>query len=163
MSKKLEETFNLRSEEQEESHDLILSDEEYVSEEEPEEIQIHSKEMDDIYEQATKAHKETLDLAYSVDTKLAAGILGASSSFLDLALRASKSKIDNKLRYKKMEMDFQTRVERVKPVEVDGELIDQNKQEGELLSRNDVLSRIHEIMNKDIPEMLTQDKEDKDE
>ena len=151
MSKKLDETLNLRSMDEidlENSLEEITSEDlEYI--EETEEIKTHSKEMDEIYDTAMKAHKEILDLGYTVDTKYSGNILSTSATFLDLAIKASKSKVENKLKRIKMDMDVELKIEKSKPIEsVDGnEFIVEESEDAELTSRNEVLKKVHEIMN----------------
>lgn len=151
MSRKLEESLNLRSSDEldlENNLENITSEDlEYI--EETEEIKTHSKEMDEIYDTAMKAHKEILDLGYTVDTKYSGNILSTSATFLDLAIKASKSKVENKLKRIKMDTDVELKIEKSKPPEaIDGnEIIMDEEGDVELLSRNDVLRKVHEIMN----------------
>lgn len=166
MSKKLEETLNLRS----------MDDIEFVSDkleelseddmdsitDEYEEIKEHSDEMNKIHDAAIKAHKEILDLGYSVDTKYAGNILGTSATFLDIAIKASKSKVENKLKRIKMDMDMEIKTVRSPNSQtdliVDGEEVPQ--EEGQLLSRNDILQKMEEILKNDIPNLLSDDNSD---
>ena len=164
MSKKLEETLNLRSSDEIELEanleEITSEDLEYI--EETEEIKIHSKEMDEIYDTAMKAHKEILDLGYTVDTKYSGNILSTSATFLDLAIKASKSKVENKLKRIKMDMDVELKVEKTKAKEaIDGNeiIMDEDDVDVELLSRNDVLRKVHEIMNGTVQQLGNEDEE----
>lgn len=151
MSKKLEETLNLRSMDDidivsEKLGELTEEDIDNISDE-YEEIKEHSDEMNKIHDAAIKAHKEILDLGYSVDTKYAGNILSTSATFLDIAIKASKSKVENKLKRIKMDMDVELKTVKVTPSNdliVDGEEIPQ--EEGQLLSRNEVIQKMEEIL-----------------
>ena len=153
MSKKLEESLNLRSMEE-------INNLEKVSEElneidtdliknapEDKDMDEHVSEMNEIYDAALKAHKEIIDLGYSVDTKYAGNILSTSAKFLEIAISASTSKIDKKLRKVKLDNDASSKVIK-KDTTVDGqEIIEDTNQQGELLSRNDVLKKLEGILS----------------
>lgn len=153
MSKKLEESLNLRSMED-------INDLEKVSDELNEidtdliqdvpadkDMDEHVLEMNEIYDAALKAHKEIIDLGYSVDTKYAGNILSTSAKFLEIAISASTSKIDKKLRKVKLDNDASSKVIKKDTSTVDGqEIVEETNQQGELLSRNDVLKKLEGIL-----------------
>ena len=160
MSKKLDETLNLRSmdeinelEKISESLDDVDMDNINLEESKVDpDITEHVDEMNEVYQSAMKAHKEILDLGYSVDTKYAGNILSTSAKFLDIAISASSSKIDKKLKKLKMDMDaYGAKIAAKNSSEevtiVDGkEVVVSEEEGGELLNRNDILSKIDSIL-----------------
>lgn len=68
-------------------------------------IDTHESEMNDVIDQAMKAHKEILDLAFNVEIKHAGSIFMPAARMLELAVTASKSKADQKLKFLKLKMD----------------------------------------------------------
>lgn len=160
MSKKLDETLNLRSmdeinELEKISETLNEVDLENINTEESKvdpDINEHVTEMNEVYESAMKAHKEILDLGYSVDTKYAGNILSTSAKFLDIAISASSSKIDKKLKKLKMDMDaygakLSAKNNSDEATIIDGkEVVVSEEEGGELLNRNDILTKIDSIL-----------------
>lgn len=76
---------------------LITKDEEGV--------ETHEAEMNEVIDQAMKAHKEILDLAFNVEIKHAGSIFMPAARMLELAVTASKSKADQRLKTLKMRME----------------------------------------------------------
>lgn len=56
----------------------------------------HEKEMDNIIDAATQAHKDSMDLAFNMEPKNAASVLDSAAKMLELALKASQSKVEMK-------------------------------------------------------------------
>lgn len=65
----------------------------------------HESEMNEVIDQAMKAHKEILDLAFNVEIKHAGSIFMPAARMLELAVTASKSKADQKLKVLKLKME----------------------------------------------------------
>lgn len=65
----------------------------------------HEAEMNDVIDQAMKAHREILDLAFNVEIKHAGSIFMPAARMLELAVTASKSKADQKLKTLKLRME----------------------------------------------------------
>jgi hypothetical protein len=68
-------------------------------------VETHEAEMNDVIDQAMKAHKEILDLAFNVEIKHAGSIFMPAARMLELAVTASKSKADQKLKTLKLRME----------------------------------------------------------
>lgn len=72
---------------------------------EEEGIETHEAEMNEVIDQAMKAHKEILDLAFNVEIKHAGSIFMPAARMLELAVTASKSKADQRLKVLKLRME----------------------------------------------------------
>lgn len=119
-------------------------------------IHEHEKEMNEIYNIALKAHKDTILVGLTVDPKNASPGLSASTSYLDIALKASRSKVDKKmalLRMKTSLLNVPTKPKEVDPVsglEVDPDDAPEHVEGGVLMDRNKLLEEINSNTTKDV-------------
>lgn len=65
----------------------------------------HSGEMNEIYDEAMKAHRDLMDLAMNMEAKNAGSVAEPAATFLKIALDASKSKNDSKMRKLRLRLD----------------------------------------------------------
>jgi hypothetical protein len=97
----------------------------------------HEREMNDVYQQALKAHKEMLELGYNVESKYAGSIFEPAARFLEIAINASKSKSEQKLKTIKLRIEREKLDAELK--KTDEDVIDAVDVSGILLDRNDLL------------------------
>jgi hypothetical protein len=97
----------------------------------------HEREMNDVYQQALKAHKEMLELGYNVESKYAGSVFEPAARFLEIAINASKSKSEQKLKTIKLRMEREKLDADLK--KTDEEVIDAVDVSSVLLDRNDLL------------------------
>lgn len=120
MTKKLEELFNLPTEDDSNDKPIVeIQEEETVSEEQTKEITLTAMnnlekidsalpaikgleaadgEMDDIAEMAINSYRELMDLGMNVEARIANEILSSASNFLGHAITAKNAKINKKLK-----------------------------------------------------------------
>jgi hypothetical protein len=77
------------------------------SERDEEGTEVHCKEMDEVYRQALKAHKDMIDLGFNVEARHAGNIFEPAARFLEIAMNASKSKSEQKLKTLKVRISRQ--------------------------------------------------------
>lgn len=104
----------------------------------------HEREMNEIYTQALKAHKELLDLGFNIEAKHAGTIFEPAARFLETALTASKSKNEQKLKALKIRMDREKLDADLKKNVQEGELQDEPDVHSVLANRNDLLRDLKE-------------------
>jgi hypothetical protein len=120
--KKLEDVFNISSDEEEiESSDTeqneTVNEEETIQQAltnaknlEKELIDIkgfedHDEEMDELAKMAVTAHKDLLDLGMNVEIRHAGEIFSTSSTMLKIAVDAKNNKVEKKLKLLKLQLD----------------------------------------------------------
>jgi hypothetical protein len=116
--------------------DMMLDDESGISE--------HEREMNEIYTQALKTHKELIDLAFNIEAKHAGTIFEPAARFLETALTASKSKNEQKLKAIKLRMDREKLDADLKKNVQEGEIQDEPDIHSVLANRNDLLKDLKE-------------------
>jgi galactitol-specific phosphotransferase system IIB component len=107
-------------------------------------IKDHEKEMNEIYHQALKAHKELLDLGFNIEAKHAGTIFEPAARFLETAMNASKSKNDQKLKVLKLKMDREKLDNDLKKNVQEGELANTTEDPGFIADRNALLRDLRE-------------------
>lgn len=145
MTKKLNETFGFEEEDYSdiEPEVVIPSSTDEMTVESG--ITEHEHEMNEIHKIALKAHKDTLESGLSIDPKMSAALLTASTKYLDIALAASKSKVDKKLSLLKIKNPVIPQQQQIANIEENGEVIEG----GILCDRNKLLEDILEDTNTD--------------
>jgi hypothetical protein len=98
----------------------------------------HAQEMDEIYSQALKAHKEMLDLGYNVESRHAGNILEPAARFLEIAMNASKSKSEQKLKTLKLRLE-KRKIDHELGENVSNGMIDSNDPNSFIADRNELL------------------------
>lgn len=140
MTKKLNETFGFEEETYSDIEPEVVipsSDDEMTIESG---IIDHEREMDEIYKIALQAHRDTLTSGLSLDPKISGPNLSASTTYLDIALKASKSKVEKKLSLVKIKNPVvpQTQQQQQLQSENIGEVLEG----GVLCDRNKLLDKI---------------------
>ncbi len=97
----------------------------------------HEHEMNDVYQQALKAHKEMLELGYNVEARYAGSVFEPAARFLEIAINASRSKSEQKLKTIKLRLEREKLEADLKKNEDD--VIEAVDVSGVLLDRNDLL------------------------
>lgn len=105
----------------------------------------HDKEMDDLYDVAMSAHKDMLELSFSMEPKNAGQVLEPAAKMLEIALKASQSKVDSRIKVAKSIME-RDKVNYDTKKNVDNGLIDGETPNinGYVASRNEVLKRLRQ-------------------
>jgi hypothetical protein len=114
MTKKLEETFNISAEDEEDTNTPTIEESQEITEllnteiENTEKIDAalpvvtdlneHDREMDDIHAKALKTFEDLLQLGMNVEVHAGAKILETANQLLKTAKEAKDSKVDRKLR-----------------------------------------------------------------
>jgi len=99
---------------------------------------LHCREMDEVYKQALRAHKDMIDLGYNVESRHAGSVFEPAARFLEIAMNASKSKSEQKLKTLKLRMDRQKLDHDLNSDTING-TIDSNEPGGFVADRNDLL------------------------
>lgn len=154
MTKKLEELFELPTEEHEINDDFIekaeiqtYTQEAYSNLEKIElalpqvrGLEASDNEMDDLAELAKNSYKDLMDLGMQVDSRFASEIFNSASSMLGHAITAKTAKINKKLKM----LDLQ-----LKKAQLDHKISSKTEEiestpmgEGNLLDRNELLKTI---------------------
>lgn len=100
----------------------------------------HSSEMNEIYEEAMRAHRDLMDLAMNMEAKNAGSVAEPAATFLKIALDASKSKNTSKMSKLKLRLDRE-KFEASKLQKDDGGVIDVTE-ESFMADRNDLLKML---------------------
>jgi hypothetical protein len=102
----------------------------------------HSADMDNIHDQAMKAHQDLLDLGFNIEPKHAgANAFMPSAKFLEIALKASQSKRTAKMDKIKAIMDQEKHRREMTGEVEDGEIIDTGGP-SITANRNDLMDKI---------------------
>lgn len=159
MTKKLNETFGFEEQEDIEDTPEQIEEIEVISDNFDEDhensgIEDHEKEMNDIYEIAMDAHEKTLDFGFGVDPKNASSGLNAATTYLNIALNASKSKIDKKLALLRLKNDKEKNKSLSNIQKEKESIVNENSENediviGETLDRNQLVSEIRAMMQKE--------------
>lgn len=102
----------------------------------------HSKEMDDIYSNAMKAHKDLLDLGFNMEAKNAGSIMEPAARMLEIAMKASQNKVDTKMKSIKLRMDREKLDADLKKNELEGEIEGSPREGGYVADRNELLKKL---------------------
>lgn len=99
------------------------------------------KELDDLAEKAVETFNNLVDLGLNVETRYAAEIFSVASSMYGHALTAKQAKINKKLKTVELQLrKAKLDLEQAKMAQQSDETVE--TAEGQILSRNDLLSRI---------------------
>lgn len=100
---------------------------------------VHCREMDDVYRQALRAHKEMLELGFNVESRHSGSIFEPAARFLEIAMTASKSKSEQKLKTIKLRMDREKLEFDIHGLNITEATIDPNDSSSFVADRNDLL------------------------
>jgi hypothetical protein len=105
-------------------------------------VQEHEAEVNDLYAQAMKAHKDLLDLGFNIEPKHAgANAFTPAMKALEIALKASQSKAARKMERIKLAMEQEAHTKEMNSGVEDGEIIEGGG--GSITAnRNDLMEKI---------------------
>lgn len=147
MTKRLEELFNLPSEDEDTVEEATATPQDLEEIKDFEKslrtdinLEQNDKELDDLAAKATDSFENLMDLGMNVEARFSAPIFDAASKLLGHAITAKTNKLEKKLRL----MDLELKRRRVEIQEKDAGVHADGEGEARVIDRNEMLRMIKE-------------------